>query len=236
MEALDRLGINLGLLVAYTANVVLLLVLLRAVAFKPITEMLEKRRERISAGLQKERLAEEALANAESEKQAELDKARAEAQQIINEARTRAKETESQLVSEAQDQARRIVERAEEEAAAERNMALSEMREQIVSLSLAAASHLLGSEIDAKAAKATVTDFFTNIPAEAKGMGDSYTVVTAVPLTDAEQGKVTKDLGTDAVTFVTDPGILGGVIVRSGASEFDASYANQLSQMRVAMQ
>ncbi len=236
MEALDRLGINLGLLIAYTVNVVLLLVLLRAAAFKPITEMLEKRRERISEGLNKERRAEEALANAESEKQAALDQARAEAQQIINEARSRAKETENQLVSEAQDQARRIVERAEEEAAAERNMALSEMREQIVSLSLAAAGHLLGNEIDAKVAKTTVTDFFTNIPAEARGMGDSYTVVTAVPLTDAEQKKVAKDLGSDDVTFITDTSILGGVIVRSGASEIDASYANQLGQMRVAMQ
>ncbi len=235
MDALNKLGINLGLLIAYTANVVLLIIILRAVAYKPILGLLDRRRERIAEGLNNARRAEEALASAESDRQALLDEARAEAQRIISEARSRADDQAKQIVSEAQEEARRLRQKAQEEAAAERDLALADMREQIVSLSIAAAGHLMGKSVDEKTARQTVTAFFTDLPEGVRGMGDYYTVVTAVPLTDAEKKKVTAALGSEAVDFVTDPSILGGVIVRAGGREVDASYAAQLAEMRTRM-
>jgi flagellar biosynthesis/type III secretory pathway protein FliH len=109
------------------------------------------------------------------------------------------------------------------------------MREQIVALSMAAANQLVHSGMDEKSQRAEVERFFTALPAEAATLGDGLVVVTAVPLTDKEKAAAKKDLGTEAVEFETDPSILGGVIVRAAGQQIDASFASQLSGMRMSL-
>ncbi len=109
------------------------------------------------------------------------------------------------------------------------------MRDQIVSLSLAAANHLIGESLDEKKQKALVADFFTAVPDEVKSLSGDLEVVTAVPLTDAERKKYTDALGAENVTFTVDPAILGGVIVRSESEQVDASYASQLVELRESL-
>lgn len=231
-EALDSLGINVGLLIAHIINLVLMLILLRAVAYKPILNMLEQRRERIAEGINNARRAEEALASANADREAILDEARAEAQRLTAEARTRAQEAASQIEQEARAEARRIVEEARREAQAEKELALADMRSQIVSLSIAAASHLVGQVASEDRQQQMVDEFFTALPPEAQGLTPPLEVVTAVPLTDAEKARIRQSLGTEDVTFVTDPSILGGVIVRGESEQIDASYRSQLADMR----
>ena len=69
MEQLAALGINLGFLVSQIINFIILMALLNFVAYKPLLNMLEQRRERIRKGLEDARAAEERLANAEAEAQ-----------------------------------------------------------------------------------------------------------------------------------------------------------------------
>lgn len=233
--ALGSLGINLGLLIAYILNVLGMLVILRLVAFKPIVGMLEQRRLRIAEGINNARKADEALASAESDKKKVLDESRAEAQQLVAEARARAAELEAQMKADAQAEARRILEQAQADAAAERDRTLAEMRDQIVSLSIAAANHLVHSGLDEKSQRVEVEKFFTALPAEAASLGDGLVVVTAIPLTDKEKAAARKDLGVENVVFETDPGILGGVIVRASGQLIDASFASQLSSMRMSL-
>jgi len=62
-------------------------------------------------------------------------------------------------------------------------------------------------------------------------------VTSALPLTDAEQVTVKKDvlvqMGTQAkVEFKVDPSILGGLIVRVGDKVLDGSVAGQLEDLR----
>jgi F-type H+-transporting ATPase subunit b len=235
LDALGKLGINLGLLIANTVNLILMIVLLYLVAYKPILNMLKKRRERIAEGINNARRAEEMVASAETDKQAVLDEARAEAQRIIAEARTRAEENANQIKAGAREEASKIVSQAQTDAAAEKAMLLADMRDQIVALSIAAANHLIGEELDAKRQKELVKDFFTALPAEARRLSGRIEVVTAVPLTAAEQKKYKADLGSEDITFVTDPRILGGVIVRSGGEQIDGSYANHLRQMQASL-
>ncbi len=235
MEALDNLGINFGYLIANIINLTLMIAILGAVAYKPITNMLKKRRERIAEGVNNARRAEEALAGAEEQKQSILDDARAEAQKIVTEARSRAQTVEDQIKSEAQEEAKRILEQARKDAESERSLALANMRDQIVSLSMAAANRLVDSGLDEKQQKSVVEDFFTNLPSEAKGMGEEVTVVTAVPLTDKEKTKYSKELGTETIAYQVDPSILGGVVVRSGGQEVDNSFSSQLAAMRAQL-
>lgn len=235
MDALGKLGINLGLLLANTANLLIMLLVLRLVAYEPIMKMLQTRRERIAEGINNAARAEEALASAEADKQAILDEARADAQRIVSEARSRADDAAKQIESEARQGATRIVAAAEEEASAEREQVLAGMRDQIVSLSMAAANHLIGQSLDEKKQKSLVGDFFTALPDEAKSLSGDLEVVTAVPLTDAERKKYADALGAENVSFTVDPSILGGVIVRSESEQVDASYAAQLVEMRESL-
>ncbi len=232
MDALANLGINLGYLITQIVNLLLMLVILYLVAYKPMVRMLRERRERIAEGINNARKAEEMLASADADKQALLDEARAESQRIVSEARSRAEDAADQIKADARQEANRILEQARQDAVSERNRLLADMRDQIVLLSIAAASHLLRVNLDEKMQRELVTDFFTRLPAEAKSLDGSLVVLTAIPLTGDEQARFKKELGSEDVTFKTDPAILGGVVVRAGGREVDGSFASQLESIQ----
>ncbi len=232
---MEALGINLGYLIIQIVGFLLLVVLLNAILYGPLLGMLTNRRERIAEGLNQARQAEEALARAESDRQRILDEARAEAQRITQEARQRADEAARNIEQEARAEAARVSEAARNDATAERDRLLADMREQIVSLSMAAANHLVTTGLDERRQREEVERFFTAVPADARRLGDNLTVITAIPLNDAEQKRFRDALGGANVTFRTDPSILGGVVLRSGAQEVDASFRNQLAGMRASL-
>jgi len=231
---MDKLGINLGYLIAYVINILVMLAVLWLAAIGPLTKMMQQRRERIAEGINQARKAQEALASAENDRQAILDEARVEAQKIVAEARSRAEDAAGQVKADASEEAKRVLAQAAADADTQRQAALADMRDQIISLSMAAANHLIGASLDEKKQKSVVTDFFTAVPAEARALGGDVTVVTAIPLTSAEQKKFESSLG-GSVSFHVDPSILGGVVIRSGAQEVDNSFRGQLAGMRSSL-
>ena len=236
MEQLAPLGINLGMLFLQIVNFIVFALILTVALYRPMTNMLKQRSERIAEGLNNARRAEEALASAETDKQKILDDARAEGQRIASEARTRAEEAAAKTKSDAQAEAKRILDTARTDAETEKERVMADMRDQIVALSLAAANHLIGENLDAKKQTEYVQQFFTALPAEAKKLGGGdVTVITAVPLKADEQKKFQQELGATAVTYRVDPSILGGVIVRSGGEQVDGSFANQLASLRASL-
>jgi F-type H+-transporting ATPase subunit b len=235
VEQLAPLGINLGLLFVQVVNFLIILLILWALLYKPLLNMLKQRSERIGEGLNNARRADEALASAEADRQKILDEARAEAQRITAEARTRADEAAAKIKADAQAEAKRIGELARVEAGTEKDRVMADVRDQIVSLSLAAANHLIGKNLDEKKQREYVQDFFTGLPKAAKKLSGDVTVITAVPLKTDEQKKFQKELGVKDIAFKVDPSILGGVIVRAGGEQIDGSFANQLSALRTSL-
>jgi F-type H+-transporting ATPase subunit b len=235
LEALGKLGINLGYLITQIVNFLILFLLLRAVAYKPLMNMMRQRRERIEQGLDEARRAREALENAEADAQRLLTEKQAEAQRLVNEATSKAEEAARQTREEAREQAASILEQAKAEAEAERNRILGDVRGQIVDLSIAAAHRLIGDGLDPARQRKLVRDFFTRMPEEARGLGEHVAVITAVPLTNEEQAQARRDLDAGQVEFRVDPAIMGGVVVRSGAREVDGSLAGQLAEMRAGL-
>jgi F-type H+-transporting ATPase subunit b len=232
---LEALGINLGYLATQIVNFLALFIILRAVAYKPIMNMLEQRRERIEQGLEEARKAREALESAKADAQHLLDEKQAEAQQLADKTVSKAEEAAKQIRDEAHKQAAQVIEQAKAEAEAERNRTLGDLREQIVDLSISAARRLIGDGLDPARQRELVHEFFTRMPKEAHSLGEHVTVITALPLTDEEQAKAKHDLDAGQVEFRVDPAILGGVIVRSGAREVDGSLAGQLTGMRAGL-
>ncbi len=235
-DALGALGINVGLLVSQVANLLLMVVLLYVIAYKPILSMLEKRRERIAEGIEKSREAENRLTEAEQESRNILDEARAGAKSITDEALLQADQLREKARHSAEADAELARNEAQEAIEAQQKAFQALMREQVVSLSMAAANHLIDSSLDVRKQKELVKEFFTTMPDEAKALTGSLEVVTAVHLTESEQKKYCAMLNSETVRFVVEPSILGGVIVRTESGEqVNASYAKQLSQLRASL-
>jgi F-type H+-transporting ATPase subunit b len=69
----------------------------------------------------------------------------------------------------AQEEARRIVERAQTEAAAEREQAMAELRQQVADISILAAERVVRANLDSQANRRIVEEFLTELPARNGG-------------------------------------------------------------------
>jgi F-type H+-transporting ATPase subunit b len=248
LEALSNLGINPIYLLSQIVTFGLLAFLLSRLLYNPILNMLETRRERIAKGLEDARAAEEARGQADQEAAGIIEEARKRAQQVVAEANANAEQVRANIEAQAEEERRKILTQARQDAEAERNQVLSEMREQIGALAIAAAERILNSELDQQRQNELVQEFFSGIKSGevdvlkggARLDGQRAVVTTAVPLTEEEKERyraaLQAQLGASAtVDFGSDPSILGGVIVRVGDQVIDDSVVAKLEGMRTRL-
>lgn len=229
---MDALGINLGFFIAQLVNFGLIFFLLAKFAWPAVTNMLDERAERIAKGLEDARAAEEARENAEREKEKLLIQARSDGQKALEEARLRGEEQGEQVLVDARKDAENIRQQARAQAEEERNRILSDTRQQVIEIAMAAAQRVVGNSLkDEKSQRAVIKDFFAAVPAEAKGLGGTVTVVSALPLTEDELAEVKKVTGASAVEPRVEPEILGGLILRAGDKVVDGSVRGDLSSL-----
>jgi F-type H+-transporting ATPase subunit b len=227
----DALGINLGFFIAQLVNFGIVFFLLARFVWPRVTTMLDERQERIAKGLEDARAAEEARENAERERDKILSQARAETQRLMDEARQRSEEQAKQVVREAQREADEVRAEARTHAEQERDQLLADTRGQIVSLAVAAAERLIGESLDKQNQQAIIQRFFAEVPDEAKNLGDTVEVVSAVPLTDGEKAEIKKITGAETITYQVNPNILGGLVLRSGEQVVDGSVRGDLNAL-----
>lgn len=228
---LEALGINAGFLIAQVINFALLFGGLTFFLWRPITNMLDARSEKIAKGLEDASAAANARRNAEDEAEKILQQARTEAQSIISEARNQGEDVAKSVESEARQEAERIRESARMDAKAERDAELAGLRDQVVAISVAMTRRLINAQMDQKKQSELVADFLARVPASAKNLSGDVTVISAMPLTDKEQGDVKKAVGGGDVTFQVDPAILGGLVIRAGDRVVDGSVRSNLNDM-----
>lgn len=235
ISPLAPLGINQGFLLAQIFNFLLIFVLLSTFIWRPLTNMLDSRSAKIQKGLEDAAAAANARMNAEAEAEKILAAARQEAQGVIAEARGRGEEVAKTVEAEARAEAETIRSQARQAAMEERDAQLAGLRSQVASISVAVAQRLIGEAMDAKRQQALIDDFFAKVPASAKSMGGSVEVVSAMPLSEAEQSKAKKEIGANNVTFSVDPSILGGLIIRSADRLVDGSVRSGLTEISERM-
>jgi F-type H+-transporting ATPase subunit b len=245
---LDALGINLGFLVAFTINFLIVVVVLRKWVYIPILDALERRRVTIARGLEDARVASEARENAEKEAAKIISDAQAKGGQIVREANERAEAVAREVRAEAEEEAARERELAVAEVQQERERILSDLRGQVAALAMAVAQKLIGETLDEKRQHVLIDEFFSGVKAgevvvledAANLKGASADVTSALPLNSEEKEIVRRDIlskiGDQAtVTFRVDPAILGGLVVRVGDKVWDASVAGQMENLRQNM-
>ena len=231
MSVLDNLGINPGLMLIWAIAFIVLYTVLTRFIYDPLTNVLNERRNRIAKGLEDAAAAARARENAEAEAEKILAQARSEAQKVIDEARGRGEDVAGAIESDARQEAARIQYDAQNEAVAIRNAELGNLRDQVLSISVAVAGRILDENISKAKQESLVNSFITELPEGAKGIGGSVEVVSAMPLTEGEQGEIQAAVGADEAAFTVDPAILGGLIVRWPGGMVDGSVRSQLNEL-----
>jgi F-type H+-transporting ATPase subunit b len=241
---MDKLGINLGYLLVQIINFVIMFIVLKEWVYKPLINMLEKRRATVAKGLEDARVAAEARANAESEADKLISEAQAKAGAVIRDASDRADQVGKDIRAQADAEADKAKSAAMLEVTEERNRMLSELRGQVAALAIAAAQKLVGEALDEKRQHALLEEFFSGVKSgkvivlEGKSLqGKSASVTSALPLSAAEKDSVQKDimgkLGSDAaVSYDVNPSILGGLVIKVGDQLIDGSVAGQLDSLK----
>ncbi len=140
---MDKLGIEPKLLLAQIINFAIIVVVLSKLLYKPILDMLEKRKKEIAEGLsltQKMREEEEKL---EQRKQKMLQTTRKEAQDIIEEARKQAVEEEKEIIAAAHKEAEAIMVKEKADIERARAEMEKEVQKSAIELAVAMAKRLL---------------------------------------------------------------------------------------------
>ena len=141
-------------------NIVILFVIVRGLAYKPVKKFLDARKERIANELSE---ASSARQTAEEEllKYKELtEKSKAEGTEIINEAERTAKENAAEIIDMAKKNAAEITEKARETAKKERETQIIAMRGDIAELAFDISKQVLSREVTDEDNMRIAAEFF----------------------------------------------------------------------------
>ncbi|OPX84364.1 MAG: ATP synthase subunit b, sodium ion specific [Pelotomaculum sp. PtaB.Bin104] len=146
-------------LLAQVFDFIILLVLLRLVAYKPLTKLLSDRQklivDSIAAAEEERQQAEQLKADFE----AELRRARDQAQEIIQKAVKAGEEQTAEIIENAKNEAKRLKDSALVDIQREKDKAVAEMRDQAANLAILVAGKILERKIDDDIQHELVQDF-----------------------------------------------------------------------------
>ncbi|MBA3387337.1 MAG: F0F1 ATP synthase subunit B [Chthoniobacterales bacterium] len=127
----ETFGFNLWMFLSQVISFVIVALLLRKFAYKPILGVLEERRQRIAEGLLNAEKIKQQLAEAEQRHAEILNKANAAAQKMIDEARESAGHLAERKQQEAIVAAEQIVAKAREASAIEHERTMTELKREL---------------------------------------------------------------------------------------------------------
>lgn len=128
-------------------NIIILFVIVRGLAYKPVKKFLDARKERIANELSEASSARQ-TAGEELLKYKELtEKSKAEGTEIINEAERTAKENAAEIIDMAKKNAAEITEKARETAKKERETQIIAMKGDIAELAFDISKQVLSREV-----------------------------------------------------------------------------------------
>lgn len=147
---MDLVTPGIGLIVWTTLVFLILLVLLRIVAWKPILTMVNKRNDSIEEALKQADIAREEMKKLQDDHAEMVEQTRQERDKMFAEAR----EMKEQIVQKAKDDTAKMVEKMKADAKADiegqKQAAINELKEHIAVFSIDIAEKVLKSELEDK--------------------------------------------------------------------------------------
>ena len=149
--------------IAQILNLFLQMYLIKRFLFKPINEILEKRKKMADEVLTDARAAKDEAEKLRDVYEQGMSKARAAATQIVRSAQKQAQVQADKVVKEAQDKADAIKAKAEADIAQDRKKALNEVKDEIGGLAMEIAGKVVSKEIREEDHKDLIDEFIQNV-------------------------------------------------------------------------
>lgn len=249
-----------GLIFWSLVSFLLLFVLLKKLAFKPILGMMEKRENKI-----KESLSEAEKTRLEAEKlftdyQKQIENARKEAQVLIDEGKKVAEKMKQEIVTKAEEEVKHMTERSRAETELQKERAFIDLQGKVADLAVSAASKVVGKVLSEKDHVRLVEESITDlrnlkeltavIESERNALIDASDesgegkikgeVITALPVSKELEKKTVSQLegliGKNIdLTFSVDESIIGGAIFKIGDRVIDGSAKRKLDNLEKSL-
>lgn len=150
-------------MIAQVVNFLILVAILRALAYEPVAKMLKQRSDKIQDSLDKAAADRKAAEQTLAQYKNQLADANRKAQEIVDRAELTARQERDALVAETKREIERMKQNAQAEIQNERNRAFEEMKAEIVTLSLQAAEKIVAKNLSSKENDKLVDDFIAGL-------------------------------------------------------------------------
>lgn len=158
------LSVNPGLIIWQLLIFVILLFILKKVAWKPLLSSLHSREQTIRDSIdQAEKLKKDSEDLLEQNKKI-LTEANTQSMKIINDSKEMSNKMRSDLMSKAQEESRKLIDQAKVEIKQEKDSAMADLRNEVSDLAIKAAEKILKDNLDENKQKKIVNDFISQIP------------------------------------------------------------------------
>jgi F-type H+-transporting ATPase subunit b len=163
LEGINLVEVSPGLIIWTIVTFIVLLIVLKKVAWKPILTALDQRESAIRESLEKAEKAKEEAQKVLDENQANLSKAEEESKKIIEQSRAYAEKLKNQMLQESKQQAQKIVADASEEIERKKEAAFNDLKNQIAEIAVQAAEKILKENVNKEVNKKIVNDYISEI-------------------------------------------------------------------------
>ena len=150
-------------MIAQFLNLMIQLFLIKKFLFKPVNDILEKRRQLADQEIRDARQAKEEADDLKTQYESGIANAREEAARIVQSAQKEAQGRADELVQEAQAKAAGIKAQAEADIAQERKKAINEVKNEIGGIAMEIAGKVVEKEIDEDDHKRLIDEFIQNV-------------------------------------------------------------------------
>lgn len=166
MFGLTTLAANklpLGNMLFIIISFLLLMLILKKVAYGPLTKVLDERADKISADIDGAELARQDAEKLSVQRQSELADTRQQATKVVADAKASAQKQSDSLISTASDRATLINKQAQTDAEKLKEDAISNAKNDVAALSVAIASKLMQKELSLNDQQALIDAYISDL-------------------------------------------------------------------------
>ena len=142
------LQINPGLILWTITTFILLLVVLKKVAWKPLMSALEAREKSIRDALEQAEEAKKEAGRLLAENKLAMAHSNEEAARVLREGRDLAEQMKNEILSKAQENAKALLEQAKGEIQREKETALHQLRDEVAEIAITVAEKIIDETLD----------------------------------------------------------------------------------------
>jgi len=163
-EGGSLVDVNPGLIFWTVITFLILLLVLKKVAWKPILTALGQREDAIKDSLEKAEKAKEEAQKILQENQASIVKAEEESRKIIEQSRVYADKLKEQIIRDSKVQAQKIIEDASSEIERKKEETFNELKTRVAEIAIQAAEKILSQNLNKDSNKKLVNKYIDEIP------------------------------------------------------------------------